>query len=143
VASVKIPGVPADPARARARVARLREILPQHVTVGVSGDAFGAAGLNAGCDAWYSVAAGTLPRPILAITRLAQAGQADRAREESERLQPLWDLFARHGSLRVIAAAAAELGLTQHPNLPLPLRGLQGHDRKQVADVLGQLQLDG
>ncbi|MEU9156061.1 dihydrodipicolinate synthase family protein [Streptomyces sp. NPDC048417] len=143
VASVKIPGVPADPARARARVARLREILPRHVTVGVSGDAFGAAGLNAGCDAWYSVTAGTLPLPILAITRLAQGGRADHAQEESERLQPLWDLFARHGSLRVIAAAAAELGLTPHPNLPLPLRGLRGHDQKQVADVLAQLQLDG
>ncbi|MFD4605718.1 dihydrodipicolinate synthase family protein [Streptomyces sp. NPDC058464] len=143
VASVKIPGMPADPALARARVARLREILPGHVTVGVSGDARGAAGLNAGCDAWYSVTAGTLPRTVLAITRPARAGQADRAQEESERLQPLWDLFARHGSLRVIAAVAAELGLTAHHNLPLPLRGLQAHDQKQVADVLELLRLDG
>ncbi|MBW8796814.1 MAG: dihydrodipicolinate synthase family protein [Streptomyces sp.] len=142
VASVKIPGVPADPAAARARVERLREILPPHVTVGVSGDALGAAGLNAGCEAWFSVTAGTLPRPILAITRAARAGQADRAREESERLRPLWDLFDRHGSLRVIAAAAAELGLTPHHSLPLPLRGLSGEDHEQVAEVLRRLRLD-
>ncbi|MFG2958042.1 dihydrodipicolinate synthase family protein [Streptomyces sp. NPDC048291] len=141
VASVKIPGVPADPAPARARVERLREILPPHVTVGVSGDAFGAAGLTAGCDAWFSVTAGTLPGPALAITRAAQAGRADRAREESERLQPLWDLFARHGSLRVIAAVSAELGLTPHDSLPRPLRGLSGDEHQQVADVLRRLGL--
>ncbi|MEU9339825.1 dihydrodipicolinate synthase family protein [Streptomyces sp. NPDC048278] len=141
VASVKIPGVPADPAPARARVERLREILPPHVTVGVSGDAFAAAGLTAGCDAWYSVTAGTLPGPALAITRAAQEGRADRAREESERLQPLWDLFARHGSLRVIAAVAAELGLTPRDSLPRPLHGLDAPDREQVADVLRRLGL--
>ncbi|MFE5030668.1 dihydrodipicolinate synthase family protein [Streptomyces sp. NPDC056683] len=142
VASVKIPGVPADPAAALARVARLREILPPHVTVGVSGDASGAAGLIAGCDAWYSVTAGTLPGPVLAITRAALAGRAGRAQEESERLRPLWELFARHGSLRVIAAVAAELGLTPHDSLPRPLRGLSGDDHEQVADVLRRLRLD-
>ncbi|MHA6758817.1 dihydrodipicolinate synthase family protein [Streptacidiphilus sp. PAMC 29251] len=144
VASVKIPGVPADPAAAEsaaARIQRLRQILPATVTVGVSGDAFGAAGLNAGCDAWYSVVAGAFPEPALTITRAAQAGDADRAREESQRLQPLWDLYAQHGSLRVIAEAAAQVGLTPPRSLPLPLRGLEGDDRARVAEVLEQLRL--
>ncbi|MFJ2213956.1 dihydrodipicolinate synthase family protein [Streptomyces sp. NPDC101062] len=141
VASVKIPGVPADPAAAQARVQRLRRILPGTATVGVSGDAFGATGLNAGCDAWYSVLAGTFPEPALTITRAAQAGNAEQARAESRRLQPLWDLFARHGSLRVIAEAAAQAGLTPPHSLPLPLRGLEAGDRAQVREVLEHLGL--
>ncbi|MER6536617.1 hypothetical protein ABT215_22975 [Streptomyces sp900105755] len=63
-------------------------------------------------------------------------GRADRAREEAEPLQPLWDLFARHGSLRVIAAVAAEPGLAPHASLPRPLRGLPGDGHRQAADVL-------
>ncbi|MBP8535124.1 dihydrodipicolinate synthase family protein [Streptomyces sp. MK37H] len=141
VASIKIPGVPADPAAARARVQRLRQILPGSVTVGVSGDAFGATGLNAGCDAWYSVLGGTFPGPALTITRAAQSGEAEQARAESRRLQPLWDLFTQHGSLRVIAEAAAHIGLTPPHSLPLPLRGLEADGRAQVAEVLEQLRL--
>ncbi|MGI5351666.1 dihydrodipicolinate synthase family protein [Streptomyces sp. CA-250714] len=139
VASVKIPGVPADPAAARARVQQLRQLLPSTVTIGVSGDAFAATGLNAGCDAWYSVIAGTLPGPALTITRAVQSGDADRALAESRRLQPLWELFARHGSLRVVAEAAAQLGLTPPDSLPLPLRGLRTQDRARVTELLEQL----
>jgi 4-hydroxy-tetrahydrodipicolinate synthase len=141
VASIKIPGVPADPAAGQARVQGLRQILPGTVTVGVSGDGYGATGLNAGCDAWYSVIAGTFPEPALTITRAAQSGDAEQARAESQRLQPLWDLFAQHGSLRVIAEAAAQRGLTAPNSLPLPLRGLEADDRAQVANVIEQLRL--
>lgn len=48
IASLKIPGVPADPTRARAQVAEIRAAVPEHVTIGVSGDAMAATGLNAG-----------------------------------------------------------------------------------------------
>ena len=61
IASIKIPGVPADPEQAQARVQEIRAAVPAHVTIGVSGDAKAAAGLAAGCDAWYSVIGGTLP----------------------------------------------------------------------------------
>ncbi|MFE1028633.1 dihydrodipicolinate synthase family protein [Streptomyces sp. NPDC058818] len=142
VASIKIPGVPADPEAARARIERLRELLPATVTIGVSGDADAARGLNAGCDAWYSVIGGTFPEPALALTRAAQAGQPEQAQQESRRLKPLWDLFTQHGgSLRVVAAAAAHLGLTAPRNLPLPLRGLDAKGRAQVAVVIEELQL--
>ncbi|MFI8983745.1 dihydrodipicolinate synthase family protein [Streptomyces antimycoticus] len=140
VSSVKIPGVPTDPAAARARVQRLRQILPEAVTVGVSGDALAATGLNAGCDAWFSVIAGTFPEPALAITRAAQSGDAERARAESRRLQPLWDLFAQYGSLRVVAEAAAHIGLTSPHSLPLPLRGLEAEERARVVEVLEDLR---
>lgn len=141
VASIKIPGVPAEAGQAAARVAQLRRILPAHVTIGVSGDVFGAAGLNAGCDAWYSVIGGTLPGPAVAITRAARAGDADGAARASARLQPLWDLFARHGSLRVTAAIAEQLGLVSGPSLPLPIRGLSDAARAELAGVIDELGL--
>jgi len=142
VASIKIPGVPAEPAAARERVARLRALIPPEVTIGVSGDAFAATGLNAGCDAWYSVIGGLFPETALAITRAARAGRQEEATALSQRLEPLWALFRRHGgSLRVVATAAELLGLAETPSLPLPLRTLEGQDRQQLAAVLETLAL--
>ncbi len=141
VASIKIPALPADPQAAAERVAALHALLPGHVSVGISGDAAAARGLNAGCGIWYSVIAGTLPHPALDITRAARSGDGQAALAHSARLQPLWDLFTRYGSLRVTAAVAEHLGLAQRSCLPLPLRGLNAADRLEVADVLEQLDL--
>lgn len=143
VASIKIPGVPLDPDAAASRIAHLRTLLPDDVTIGVSGDAFAAAGLAAGCDAWYSVIGGTLPETALAIARASRAGDRDEASRPSERLQPLWDLFARHGSLRVTAAIAEHLGLVTRSCLPLPIRGLDDDARREVAAVTETLGLAG
>lgn len=141
VGSIKIPGVPLDATAARARVQRLRALIPPHVTIGVSGDAHGATGLNAGCDAWYSALGGLFPMPLLDITRAAQAGAASEATALSERLQPVWALLQQHGSLRVAAAAAELLGLVASPSLPLPLQVLAGEDRRQLRRVLDELEL--
>ncbi|WP_435079848.1 dihydrodipicolinate synthase family protein [Clavibacter michiganensis] len=142
VASIKIPGVPADPAAAAARVQAIRARIPAGVTIGVSGDGFGATGLVAGCDAWYSAIAGTLPEPALRITRAAQAGDREAAAAESARLRPLWDLFAEHGgSFRVIAAIAEHLGLVAPGSLPRPVRGLDASARARVAAVVAELDL--
>lgn len=141
VASIKIPGVPTDPTEATAHIIGLRELLPEHVTLGVSGDGFGATGLNAGCDAWYSVIGGTLPEATLAISRAARSGDAAGAVEASERLCPLWDLFAEHGSLRVVAVIAEHLGLVRAPSLPSPIRGLSGVARAKVITVAEDLEL--
>lgn len=142
IASIKIPGVPADPAKAQEHVQAIRAVVPEHVTIGVSGDAFAAIGLNAGCDAWYSVVGGTLPRLALGIARPAQEGRADAATAESQRLAPLWNLFTEFGgSLRVVAAIAEQLGLAQHKSLPLPIQGLTGSQRARVAEVVHALDL--
>ena len=141
VASIKIPGVPADPSEAAAHVAALRELVPAHVTLGVSGDGFGATGLNAGCEAWYSVVGGTLPETASVITRAARSGEAAGAIEASERLRPLWDLFAEHGSLRVVAVIAEHLGLVREPSLPGPIRGLSNQERAKVVAVVEELEL--
>lgn len=140
IASIKIPPVPKDPSKALDHVAAIREGIPQQVTIGVSGDAFAATGMNAGCDAWYSVIGGTLPGPALTITRAAQGGRAADAAEESERLGPLWDLFTEAGgSLRVIAALAEHLQLVPRGSLPLPIQGLTPNQRTRVAYVADAL----
>ncbi|ANZ40887.1 dihydrodipicolinate synthase family protein [Lentzea guizhouensis] len=135
VGSIKVPGVPGP---AQARIDALRALVPGTVTIGVSGDWTAAGGLTAGADVWYSVLGGTFPSTALAITRAAQAGTAAGLSEE---LEPLWTLFRRHGSLRVMSAAASHLGLTGEPNLPRPLRGLDEAARREVVDVLTALGL--
>lgn len=144
IASIKIPGVPTDPQQARARVEEIRAVVPRHVTIGVSGDALAAAGLAAGCDAWYSVIGGTLPALAMEITRAAQERRFSDALTESERLAPLWKLFAEFGgSLRVVAAIAEHLGLAPEACLPLPIQGLTTNQRHRVAGVIDALGLHG
>lgn len=138
VASIKIPPLTRDPDAAAARVAAIRRCLPARVTIGISGDASAADALIAGCDAWYSVIGGTLPEPGLAITRAALAADATGARAASDRLAPFWDLFAHHGSLRVIAAVAEHLGLAERSCLPLPIRGLDDDARAAVAKAVSE-----
>ena len=140
VGSIKIPAVSADLDAAKARVDRLRALIPADVTIGVSGDASAVTGLNAGCDAWYSVIGGLLPDFAVTMTRAAQAGNWQEAARLSEQLRPLWTLFGNHGSLRVVAAMAECLNLVSRPCLPLPLKALEGHDRQMVATLLKELE---
>ncbi len=143
IASIKIPGVPAGPELAQARVQEIRAAVPAHVTIGVSGDAKAAAGLAAGCDAWYSVIGGTLPALAMRITRAALEGRPSEASAESERLAPLWQLFAEFGgSIRVVAAIAEQLGLASTSCLPLPLQGLTEKQRARVSRVVDELGLN-
>lgn len=74
VASIKIPGVPSDQVLATERVERLKAVLPEGVTLGISTDPVAATGLIAGCEAWYSVIAGTLPRTAQEITQALKNG---------------------------------------------------------------------
>lgn len=142
VASVKIPPVtPApehpDPAAAEARIDRLRTVCAPGTAIGISGDAQGAAALTGGADLWYTAVGGTLPEPMLTITRAAQAGERDRALALSAGLQPLWDLCARYGgSARVSAAIAEELGLVGPDCLPAPLKPLPDEARTAIRDFL-------
>ncbi|OJA05174.1 dihydrodipicolinate synthase family protein [Halomonas sp. QHL1] len=143
VRSIKIPPVSNDIESAKERVARLRKLIPADVTIGISGDAAAATGLNAGCDVWYSVIGGLYPKAALAITRAAQAGDAQRARALSGTLEPLWALYREYGgSLRVAATIAEITGRVSQPCLPLPLKTLQGDERKRVAAVIETLGLE-
>lgn len=141
IASIKIPALPAEHAQASKRVQHIRDVIPENVTIGISGDQSAVGGLAAGCDAWYSVLAGTLPEPALAITRAAQAGRNDDAARESARLAPLWKLNAEFASLRVVAAIAEHLGLAPEKCLPLPIQGLDEKERQRVGEVIDELGL--
>ncbi|MBL1267966.1 MAG: dihydrodipicolinate synthase family protein [Halomonas sp.] len=143
VHSIKIPPVNKDIEPAKERVAGLRKLIPADVTIGISGDAVAATGLNAGCDAWYSVIGGLYPRAALAITRAAQAGDVQQAKALSDALEPLWVLYREYGgSLRVAATIAEVTGKVSQPCLPQPLKTLQAGDRKRVEQALEQLGLE-
>jgi len=142
IASIKIPGVPDEISAATQRVSALRAQLPEHISIGVSGDASAGNGLMAGCEVWYSVCGGLFPNTALALTRAAQAGDFTAVAQQSQRLAPLWALFRQHGgSIRVMAAAATLLGLADENNLPRPLRALSSEDQREVRQVIESLNL--
>jgi 4-hydroxy-tetrahydrodipicolinate synthase len=141
VRSIKIPPLPEDPALARAKVEQLRKLIPDHVSIGISGDASALMGLRAGCDAWYSVIAGLFPREARAIIHAIKINQADEATKLTGRLEPLWAMFLLHGSLRVIATAAELLGFVEAPSLPLPMKSLEGEARAKVRSIIQELEL--
>ncbi|WP_083594375.1 dihydrodipicolinate synthase family protein [Aurantimonas sp. 22II-16-19i] len=122
VAAVKMP-LAANGAYA-GELARLRTLTPEGFAIGYSGDWGAADALLAGCDTWYSVIAGFLPAPALALTRAAQAGHAAEVRRIDGAFSPLWELFKAHGSFRVMFMIAEVLELTTiqppRPILPLP-----------------------
>ena len=124
-----VPGIVAvkNPAPAAADVAAhladLRGRVPTGFSLGYSVDAASAEAMIAGGDVWHSVLAGLCPEAPLAICRAARAGEAAEARRVNTRLKPIWDLFTRHGGLRVVYAAATLMGLSsaQPPRPILPL----------------------
>lgn len=141
VASIKIPALPANSADAQKKVQEIRSVIPENVTIGISGDQSAVGGLEAGCDVWYSVIGGTLPELAVKLTRFAQNGEVSEAIEESVRLALLWELNAEFGSLRVVAAIAEYLGLAPEKCLPLPIQGLDEQQRARVKTVIDQLDL--
>ena len=128
------------PAEAPARVAALRAQVPADFSVGYSTDWNAAPALLAGGDAWYSVLAGLFPKPCLKLCRTAQAGDADETQRLNAALQPVWDLFLEFSSLRVVYAAANQLGLCQTAP-PRPILPLAGAAQRKVAEVFERLEL--
>ena len=127
IGSVKMGHMPEDVSQVRAR-------LPKTVTLGISGDWRAASALQAGFDVWYSVVGGLFPQAALAIAHSKDS-------MESERLEPLWALFRRYGSVRVMAAAAEMMGKVEAPALPFPLQAIQGEPRDALAAILADLKL--
>ncbi|CAD5255001.1 Dihydrodipicolinate synthase family protein [Alteromonas sp. 38] len=147
VGAIKIPGMPfADAdgnATGEARLSSLRNLVPEHVAIGVSGDKFGALGMQAGCDLWLSVLGGLFPNTVKTMIASTQSSSLQAVIAQSERLTPLWDLFARNkGGMRVMATAAAILGYTEANCLPHPLQPLQAEDKQKLEAILTQLSLD-
>jgi 4-hydroxy-tetrahydrodipicolinate synthase len=77
----------------------------------------------------------------LAAAKVARTSNSNEASRLSDRLEPLWVMFLRKGSLRVMATAAELPGLVSHPSLPLPLRALEGIEREELECLLAKLEL--
>jgi 4-hydroxy-tetrahydrodipicolinate synthase len=140
IVAVKMP-LPADGDFA-GELARLRASTPKSFAIGYSGDWGAANALLAGCDAWYSVVAGLLPAPGLALTRAAQAGDASKAMRINDALRPLWDLFKAFGSFRVMYVMADLLGLAKIEP-PRPILPLSQEARNRVEGALQTLASAG
>ncbi len=136
VVAVKNPAPPS--AEVVHHLALRRAAVPSRFSVGYSVDWFAAEALLAGGDAWYSVAAGLWPRHCLAIARAAMSRDQAEARRLDAALQPLWDLFKTHSSLRVVYAAADVLGLCRAAP-PRPILPLAPEIRHRIADVVKAL----
>jgi len=140
IASIKIP--PPAATDIESRLGKFRAALPGQTFLGISGDWIAAEALLAGCDLWYSVIGGILPRQAREIVDHALAGRRDDAMAASAALEPLWSLFRTYGSLRVAVALAEDLGLIPSSALPLPLRGLDAEGRGRVAEAIRQCGLE-
>lgn len=123
-----------------AHVQRLRALVPPTFSLGYSGDWKSTEALIAGGQAWYSVAGGLFPVPVLNIVRAVQAGRLEEARRLNAALQPLWALFQSLSGLRVVYAAAKVLGLSDAAP-PRPILPLSDHDEQRVREVVNLLKL--
>lgn len=143
VRSVKIPGLGMPVEQLITRIQHLRQTLPATMTIGVSGDERAAIGLNNGCALWYSAFGGLFPKAAKQITDAAARDDQQQVIMLSQQLAPVWSLFRQHGgSVRVLAAAAGILGITDSDCLPRPLRPLAAEDIKDIAQVIETLKLD-
>lgn len=70
-----------------------------------------ADSLLAGGSAWYSVIAGVLPVPSVALMTAIRKGDDIEVRRISVLFQQIWELFQELGNIKVVFALANELDL--------------------------------
>lgn len=133
IAAVKMPA-PAEGTVAQ-ELAELRASPVAKLSIGYSGDWIAAEALLAGCDGWFSVLGGFLPKLAKAMVTAANNGNAQRVNHYQKTLQPMWALFREFGSLRVAYAASNFLGLCS-AQPPLPIRPLNAQDQQRVVEAL-------
>lgn len=136
IKAIKMP-LPADNDYA-GEVAKLRATTPDDFAIGYSGDWGAKDALLAGADAFYSVAAGLLPKQFAALVRAAQSGKQQEAERINAAFEPLWSLFKVHGSFRVMYLIADLLGLAKIEP-PRPILPLGEEARAQVEAALKAL----
>lgn len=140
VKSIKIPSLPLDTQSATRRIQQLKSIVSSKVTIGISGDPSAVQGLQAGCEVWYSVLGGLFPKLGLEMTRLAQTGFIDQAHTLSNLIHPIWLLFSKYGSLRVVSAIAEIEGWVSSPSLPLPLLPVHDAIRNELKIIIQKMK---
>jgi 4-hydroxy-tetrahydrodipicolinate synthase len=138
VVAIKCPAP--DPQLVSAHLGELRAVVPKDFSVGYSVDWYSVEALLAGGDAWYSVLAGLFPHICMEIVQAVQSENAAEARRLNAHLQPLWDLFKKFSSLRVVYAIAELRGICcAEP--PRPILPLSEGVRQTVTDKLKDMDL--
>ncbi|MEZ8880417.1 dihydrodipicolinate synthase family protein [Vibrio lentus] len=141
VQSIKFPGMQFE-GQGQRRVQQLKKLVPDNVTIGVSGDAFTANGIQSGCDVWYSVLAGLFPRTAQHLFEQAKLCNPEQAKQLSQKYDQLWQLFSDNlGGMRVMASAAELLGFAESPCLPAPLTGLNSESKLVLQKLISELEL--
>ncbi|EJC71660.1 dihydrodipicolinate synthase/N-acetylneuraminate lyase [Rhizobium leguminosarum bv. trifolii WSM2012] len=137
IAAIKMP-LPANE-DFKTELADLRSKTRTGFSIGYSGDWGASSALLAGVDAWYSVVAGVLPAEALALAKAARAGNIEKVERLEKAFEPLWSLFKRFGSFRVMYKLAALLGVgTFEP--PLPVRPIPDSAVPDVVQALNHLR---
>lgn len=122
-------------------LAQQRASVPVDFSIGCSGDWLATETMIAGAEAWYSVLGGLFPEICLKIVGAAQQGHADEARRLDAGLAPIWNLFQRYSSLRVIYTFIEMLDICR-ADPPRPILPLSGPAKQQVGEVLANLPSD-
>ncbi|MFT8862940.1 MAG: dihydrodipicolinate synthase family protein [Acetobacter fabarum] len=133
IAAIKMPAPAAG--TVTQELAELRNSPTGKLSIGYSGDWIAAEALLAGCDGWFSVLGGFLPRLAKALVRAARAGDVASVNHYQKTLLPLWQLFKEFGSLRVAYAATRFLGLA-NAQPPLPILPLSPQNQQRVIEAL-------
>lgn len=94
---------PAPTTEPKQRHEALRANFPPGFSIGYSADWLVAEPLLAGGSAWYSVIAGVLPAPSIALMDAIRKGDQAEVRRISAVLQPIRDLFEEFSDLRVVS----------------------------------------
>lgn len=137
IASIKVPSAFPTAQEAIARLHRLADQSPASLTLGVSGDPTAADGLRHGAKIWYSEWGGLFPKLARRLTDAALGGDHATIESVSATFKPFWEMSDRYGgSLRVIASAAALMGLAQESCLPEPLQGVSADDRAVLEELI-------
>lgn len=113
--------------------------LPPGFSVGYSRDWLVTDSLFAGGSAWYSVIAGVLPAPSIALIESIRKGDTAEVRRISASFQPIWDLFKEFSGLRVAFALANEMGLCKS-DPPRPILPIADSLRGRVQAALAQVE---
>ncbi|GJE62113.1 dihydrodipicolinate synthase family protein [Methylobacterium trifolii] len=142
----QIPGViaiksPSPEAQAASsHLAELRLVVPDGFSLGYSVDWLSIEPMIAGGHCWYSVIGGIFPQIGMSIVRAVENGHFDEARRLNAHLEPLWTLFRKFSSLRVVYACADVMGICS-AEPPRPILPLTVGARQQVVDALEEIKL--
>ncbi|MBX5132356.1 dihydrodipicolinate synthase family protein [Rhizobium lentis] len=137
IAAIKMP-LPANE-DFKTELEDLRGKSPTGFSIGYSGDWGASSALLAGADAWYSVVAGVLPAEALALATAARAGNTEEVERLEKAFEPLWSLFKRFGSFRVMYRLVALLGIGDFEP-PRPVRPIPDSAVPDVVQALNHLR---